>query len=243
MKRPTWMARPALRRFLHVTFPLLANLYLVCTLLGMLFTMGDFSTVYFVSGGGPAKSTQVLATLGVRDAFVMSAAAAWRGGGDVGDAGSGPAGDDPDAAACAPRRWNYERDHVDTWAAPAHTCQRPRRRLPAAALRGRGWSAAARPRPGGLVGGPDLQHGDDRAGRARRRVQHAYLSADADAGQLLDRGERGLLVPGVFLAPVRQQLLGRPGHDVPDAAHRLADQLRDRPHAHPRRLDRRATRR
>ncbi len=62
-----------LRRFMHVTFPLLANLYLVCTLLGMLFTMGDFSTVYFVSGGGPANSTQVLATLGVRDAYVMSA--------------------------------------------------------------------------------------------------------------------------------------------------------------------------
>lgn len=61
-----------IRRFLHVTFPLLANLYLVCTLLGMLFTMGDFSTVYFVSGGGPANSTQVLATLGVRDAYVMS---------------------------------------------------------------------------------------------------------------------------------------------------------------------------
>lgn len=62
----------ALGRFWHVTFPLLANLYLVCTLLGMLFTMGDFSTVYFVSGGAPANSTQVLATLGVRDAYVMS---------------------------------------------------------------------------------------------------------------------------------------------------------------------------
>ena len=60
------------RRFTNVTFPLLANLYFVCTLLGLLFTMGDFSTVYFVSGGGPANSTQVLATLGIRDAFTMS---------------------------------------------------------------------------------------------------------------------------------------------------------------------------
>lgn len=59
-------------RFWHVTFPLMANLYLVCTLLGMLFTLGDFSTVYFVSGGAPANSTQVLATLGVRDAYTMS---------------------------------------------------------------------------------------------------------------------------------------------------------------------------
>ena len=58
-----------LRRFLHVTFPLLANLYLICTLLSTIFTLGDFNSVYFVSGGGPALSTHVLATLGIRDAF------------------------------------------------------------------------------------------------------------------------------------------------------------------------------
>jgi multiple sugar transport system permease protein len=57
------------RRFVHVTFPLLANLYLVCTLLSTIFTLGDFNTVFFVSGGGPALSTHVLATLGIRDAF------------------------------------------------------------------------------------------------------------------------------------------------------------------------------
>jgi multiple sugar transport system permease protein len=60
------------QRFRSVTFPLMANLYLVATLLGMLFTLGDFSTVYFVSGGGPANSTQVLATLGIRDAYTLS---------------------------------------------------------------------------------------------------------------------------------------------------------------------------
>ncbi len=57
------------RRFLHVTFPLLANLYLVCTLLSTLWTIGDFTTVYLVSGGGPALSTEVLATLGYHYAF------------------------------------------------------------------------------------------------------------------------------------------------------------------------------
>jgi len=57
------------RKFVHVTFPLLANLYLVCTLLSTIFTLGDFNSVYFVSGGGPALSTHVLATLGIRDAF------------------------------------------------------------------------------------------------------------------------------------------------------------------------------
>jgi multiple sugar transport system permease protein len=57
------------RRFFHVTFPLLANLYLLCTLLSTLWTIGDFTTVYLVSGGGPAGSTEVLATLGFRYAF------------------------------------------------------------------------------------------------------------------------------------------------------------------------------
>src|SRR5579862_6082646 len=60
------------RRFTHVTFPLLANLYLVCTLLSTIFTLGDFNSVYFVSGGGPALSTHVLATLGIRDAFEVA---------------------------------------------------------------------------------------------------------------------------------------------------------------------------
>jgi len=57
------------KRFVHITFPLLANLYLICTLLSTIFTLGDFNSVYFVSGGGPALSTHVLATLGIRDAF------------------------------------------------------------------------------------------------------------------------------------------------------------------------------
>jgi multiple sugar transport system permease protein len=61
-----------LRRFFHISFPLLANLYLVCTLLSTIFTLGDFNTAYFISGGGPALSTHVLATLGIRDAFEIA---------------------------------------------------------------------------------------------------------------------------------------------------------------------------
>jgi len=60
-----------LRRFIYVTFPLLANLYLVLTLLATIFLLGDFNTVTFVTGGGPANSTHVLATLGIRDAYDM----------------------------------------------------------------------------------------------------------------------------------------------------------------------------
>jgi multiple sugar transport system permease protein len=59
----------AVQRFVHVTFPLLANIYLVCTLLSTVWTLGDFAGVYFVSGGAPAGSTDVLATLGIRYAL------------------------------------------------------------------------------------------------------------------------------------------------------------------------------
>jgi multiple sugar transport system permease protein len=57
------------RRFVNVTFPMLANLYLICTLLSTLWTIGEFTTVYFVSVGGPVGSTEVLTTLGFHYAF------------------------------------------------------------------------------------------------------------------------------------------------------------------------------
>ena len=61
-----------LRKFTHVTLPLMANLYFVCTLLDMVFALGDFNSTFFVSGGGPAMSTEVLATLGIRYAFTVA---------------------------------------------------------------------------------------------------------------------------------------------------------------------------
>ncbi len=57
--------------FRNVTWPLMANLYLVCTLLSTIWSLGDFNIVHFISGGGPAMSTHVLATLGIRDAFEL----------------------------------------------------------------------------------------------------------------------------------------------------------------------------
>ncbi|HEX5452307.1 MAG TPA: sugar ABC transporter permease [Stellaceae bacterium] len=61
-----------IRSFIHVSFPLLANLYLICTLLSTIFSLGDFNTIYFVTGGGPADTTHVLATLGIRYAFDLA---------------------------------------------------------------------------------------------------------------------------------------------------------------------------
>jgi multiple sugar transport system permease protein len=60
------------RRFAHVTFPLLGNLYLVCTLLYALWTLGEFTIPYLVSNGAPGGATEVLATLGFHYAFDLS---------------------------------------------------------------------------------------------------------------------------------------------------------------------------
>lgn len=57
------------RMLVHVTFPLLANVYLVSTLLFSIWTIGDFNTVYFVSYGAPARLTDVLATYGFHQAY------------------------------------------------------------------------------------------------------------------------------------------------------------------------------
>jgi multiple sugar transport system permease protein len=59
-------------RFRHITFPLMANLYIVSTLLSTIWTLGEFNAVNFVSGGGPSMSTEVLATIGVRYAFTLA---------------------------------------------------------------------------------------------------------------------------------------------------------------------------
>ena len=71
MRRPTSTARRGSQRFRYVTFPMMRNLYLVCTVLSTIWSLGDFNTVHFITGGGPALSTHVLATLGIRDAFEL----------------------------------------------------------------------------------------------------------------------------------------------------------------------------
>ena len=42
------------------------TLYLTSTILSMIWTLGDFNSVYLLTGGGPADLTHVLATLGIR---------------------------------------------------------------------------------------------------------------------------------------------------------------------------------
>ncbi len=57
------------RLLIYVTFPLLANVYLISTLLSTAWTLGDFPTVYFVTTGAPGMTTNVLATYGFHEAF------------------------------------------------------------------------------------------------------------------------------------------------------------------------------
>jgi multiple sugar transport system permease protein len=58
-----------LQQFTNVTWPYLKNLYITSTLLSTIWSLGDFNSVYLLTGGGPAELTHVLATLGIRYAF------------------------------------------------------------------------------------------------------------------------------------------------------------------------------
>lgn len=60
-----------LQVFRTVTFPLLRDLYLICTLLSMVFTLGDFTVPWLMTGGAPGDATHVLATLAYRYTFSM----------------------------------------------------------------------------------------------------------------------------------------------------------------------------
>ena len=53
-------------KFRWITWPSMQTLYLTCTILSMIWTLGDFNSVYLLTGGGPADLTHVLATLGIR---------------------------------------------------------------------------------------------------------------------------------------------------------------------------------
>ena len=54
------------QKFRFITWPSMQALYLTCTLLSMIWTLGDFNSVYLLTGGGPADLSHVLSTLGIR---------------------------------------------------------------------------------------------------------------------------------------------------------------------------------
>jgi multiple sugar transport system permease protein len=60
------------QRFRYITWPGLRNLYITSTLLSTIWSLGDFNSVYLLTGGGPFNTTHVLATLGIRYAFFLN---------------------------------------------------------------------------------------------------------------------------------------------------------------------------
>src|SRR3978361_1660100 len=54
------------QKFRYIPWPSMQTLYVTCTLLSMIWTLGDFNSVYLLTGGGPADLTHVLSTLGTR---------------------------------------------------------------------------------------------------------------------------------------------------------------------------------
>jgi multiple sugar transport system permease protein len=58
-------AKP-MQQFRFITWPSMRTLYLTSTILSMIWTLGDFNSVYLLTGGGPADLTHILATLGIR---------------------------------------------------------------------------------------------------------------------------------------------------------------------------------
>ena len=54
------------QKFRFVTWPSMKGLYFTSTILSMIWTLGDFNSVYLLTGGGPGDLTHVLATLGIR---------------------------------------------------------------------------------------------------------------------------------------------------------------------------------
>ena len=54
------------QKFKYISWPSLKTVYLTSTLLSTIWSLGDFNSVYLLTGGGPADLTHVLATLGIR---------------------------------------------------------------------------------------------------------------------------------------------------------------------------------
>ena len=54
------------KKFKYISWPSLKTVYLTSLLLSTIWSLGDFNSVYLLTGGGPADLTHVLATLGIR---------------------------------------------------------------------------------------------------------------------------------------------------------------------------------
>ena len=234
MRPPRSTVPAGTKRLIYVTFPLLANVYLISTLLSTVWTLGDFPTVYFVSSGAPGMHNRCAGHLRLPRGVRFRLPEPRRGGDDVGAADAHPAGDPVDAAR--PGDGGAAMSIALTLGPSAIRPRYRRRRLLAKAAAIMLGVVAA-----DLDAAAGLQHDADRARFRCRRVHRQHLAARSRLLQLPLGLERRLLADGAFLAPVRQQHLPGRGDDGADRADRLARQLRAGPLAVAQGLDRHAT--
>ena len=62
----------AVRRFRHITLPLLRPAVFLCLMIGIINSFTSFDLIYVMTGGGPNYATEVLITYIYRAAFVLS---------------------------------------------------------------------------------------------------------------------------------------------------------------------------
>ena len=213
-----------LQKFRYVTFPMMARLYLVCTMLSTIWALGDFNAVRFISGGGPALSTHVLATLGIRNAFELGDPGAGHGDGAHGAAAADPAGDPADAPAAANEVTSYDA---------------PRRRRPARSSRRRTLAAAVGGADPGLDAAADLQHGPRvAAGEGGGASQHLRLPVAPSSACLQHRVHPE--PSGCWRhsgARWATASTSASSSRCSSSGDRVADQFHHQPDAHPQRLD------
>jgi len=57
------------QRFLHITMPLIKKLFLICLLLSLIWSTGEFEAIWLVTMAGPAGATHTITTLGFQQVF------------------------------------------------------------------------------------------------------------------------------------------------------------------------------
>lgn len=57
------------QRFRFITWPGVKKLYIAATVLGSIWALGEFNSIYLMTGGGPYDATHTLGTVGLRYAF------------------------------------------------------------------------------------------------------------------------------------------------------------------------------
>ena len=192
------------QKFKFITWPSMQTLYLTSTILSMIWTLGDFNSVYLLTGGGPADLTHVLATLGIRY-LRLDQVDLVDGGDRLRDAAGAAAGLLHDEAAVAMK--------APTWHQVSTEAKLLLVGIPGADL-----DDAADLPPVPVL---DLAEG--------LGVRRQALARSSDAAQLRSRLQRAALLPEPLLAAALELAADRGHRRRADAAGRDRRGVRDQP--------------